>query len=63
VEMVLETVQEKSLGVIFLDLMMPEMNGFEFIEELKKNLEHRSIPIVVFTSKDLTQADRLALNG
>jgi CheY-like chemotaxis protein len=43
--------------------MMPEMDGFEFIEELKKNLEHRSIPIVVLTSKDLTQADRLALNG
>ena len=42
---------------------MPEMDGFEFIEELKKNPEHRPIPIVVVTSKDLTQADRLRLNG
>ena len=32
----LERVQEKSPGVIFLDLMIPEMDGFEFIEELKK---------------------------
>lgn len=59
----LERVQEKSPGVIFLDLMMPEMDGFEFIEELKKNPEHRPIPIVVVTSKDLTSADRLRLNG
>jgi CheY-like chemotaxis protein/nitrogen-specific signal transduction histidine kinase len=58
----LEKVQEKSPGVIFLDLMMPEMDGFEFIEELKKNPDHRPIPIVVVTSKDLTQADRLRLN-
>jgi len=43
--------------------MMPEMDGFEFIEELKKNPEHRPIPIVVVTSKNLTQADRLRLNG
>ncbi len=59
----LERVQEKTPGVIFLDLMMPEMDGFEFIEELKKNPEHRPIPIVVVTSKDLTHADRVRLNG
>ena len=59
----LERVQEKSPGVIFLDLMMPVMDGFEFIEELKKNPEHRPIPIVVVTAKDLTSADRLRLNG
>jgi len=28
---------------------MPKMDNFEFIEELKKNFEHRSSPIVVFT--------------
>jgi CheY-like chemotaxis protein/nitrogen-specific signal transduction histidine kinase len=59
----LEKIQENVPGVIFLDLMMPEMDGFEFIEELNKNPEHRPIPIVVVTSKDLTQADRLRLNG
>jgi CheY-like chemotaxis protein len=59
----LEQVQEKPPGVIFLDLMMPVMDGFEFIEELRKTPEWRSIPIVVITSKELTQADRLRLNG
>jgi CheY-like chemotaxis protein len=43
--------------------MMPVMDGFEFIEELRKTPEWRSIPIVVITSKELTQADRLRLNG
>ena len=62
-EIALQRVQEKIPGVIFLDLMMPVMDGFEFIEELKKNPEHRPIPIVVVTAKDLTSADRLRLNG
>lgn len=49
--------------MILLDLMMPEMDGFEFVEELRKQEEWRSIPIVVVTAKDLTEVDRLRLNG
>jgi CheY-like chemotaxis protein len=41
--------------------MMPKMDDFEFIKELKKKPEHRPIPIVVVTSKGLNQADRLPL--
>lgn len=62
-QIALERVQEKFPGVIFLDLMMPVMDGFEFIEELRKTPKWRTIPIVVITSKELTQADRLRLNG
>jgi CheY-like chemotaxis protein/nitrogen-specific signal transduction histidine kinase len=62
-QVALERVKESSPGVIFLDLMMPVMDGFEFIEELRKTPEWRTIPIVVITSKDLTHADRLRLNG
>ena len=43
--------------------MMPVMDGFEFLEELRKKPKWRSIPIVVITSKNLTHADRLRLNG
>ena len=43
--------------------MMPVMDGFEFLEELRKSPEGRAIPIVVITSKDLTTADRRRLNG
>jgi hypothetical protein len=48
---------------ILLDLMMPEMNGFEFIAELRTNEAYRAIPIVVVTAKDLTEEDRRHLNG
>ena len=43
--------------------MMPEMDGFEFLEEMRRNAEWRDIPVVVVTAKDLTDADRLRLNG
>jgi CheY-like chemotaxis protein len=48
--------------VILLDLMMPDMDGFEFTTELRKNEVWRSIPVVVVTAKDLTLEDRLILN-
>ena len=50
-------------GVILLDLMMPEMDGFEFIEHLRKRPDGRNIPVVVITAKDLTEEDRRRLNG
>ena len=39
---------------ILLDLMMPEMDGFEFVAELRRHEAWRAIPIVVITAKDLT---------
>ena len=59
----LDQIQKQSPKVIFLDLMMPVMDGFEFIEEFRKTPEWRSIPIVVITAKELTQADCIRLNG
>jgi CheY-like chemotaxis protein len=49
--------------LILLDLMMPEMDGFEFIAELRRREEWRSIPVVVITAKDLTAEDHQRLNG
>lgn len=46
-----------------LDLMMPEMDGFQFIVELRRREEWRSIPVVVITAKDLTAEDHQRLNG
>jgi PAS domain S-box-containing protein len=59
----LERVAETQPGLILLDLMMPKMDGFEFVEELRQHEDWRSIPIVVVTAKDLTAEDRLRLNG
>ena len=49
--------------LILLDLMMPRMDGFEFVSELRKHQAWRSIPIVVITAKTLTKEDRLLLQG
>ncbi|WP_162341881.1 MHYT domain-containing protein [Paenibacillus paridis] len=55
---------EKELPtLILLDLMMPEMDGFQFIEELRKKEEWLSIPTVVLTAKTITEEDRNKLNG
>lgn len=50
-------------AVILLDLMMPEMDGFQFIVELKKHDAWSRIPIIVLTAKSITTEDHQQLNG
>ena len=50
-------------AVILLDLMMPEMDGFQFMEELRKRGDCRGIPVLVITARDITEEDRRRLNG
>jgi PAS domain S-box-containing protein len=49
--------------LILLDLMMPEMDGFQFIAAVRQRPDWRSLPIIVVTAMDLTLGDRLRLNG
>jgi CheY-like chemotaxis protein len=65
----LDRVRDSEPGLILLDLMMPAMDGFEFVEELRR-LERqahtdaaRAIPIVVITAMDLTAEERHRLTG
>ena len=50
-------------SLILLDLMMPELDGFGFIEELRGKEEWRKIPVVVLTAKDISSEDRTRLEG
>lgn len=59
----LEVVKVVMPSLILLDLMMPEMDGFRFVSELRAVAAWKDIPIIIMTAKDLTQADRDALNG
>ncbi len=59
----LEQLAQRRPDVILLDLMMPEMDGFEFLQRMKQRPEWRSIPVVVLTAKDLTAEDRQRLQG
>jgi CheY-like chemotaxis protein len=49
--------------VLLLDLLLPGINGFEVVEQLKADATTEGIPIIILTAKDLTAADRAALNG
>ncbi len=59
----LERMAERLPSLILLDLMMPEMDGFQFVEELRRHERWSAVPIVVVTAKDLTAEDRRRLSG
>jgi CheY-like chemotaxis protein len=59
----LERLSEGIPALILLDLMMPEMDGFSFMQELRRRPECRSVPVIIITAKDLTDDDRRRLNG
>ena len=59
----LESLRRSVPDLIVLDLMMPEMDGFEFVAELRRSEAGRRIPVVVVTAKDITAEDRKRLNG
>src|SRR3989442_9094060 len=59
----LERMAERQPDLILLDLMMPEMDGFQFLDEVRKHEEWRPIPVIVITAKELTPEDHQKLNG
>jgi CheY-like chemotaxis protein len=59
----LELLRKNQPRVILLDLMMPEMDGFQFLAKLRENTLWRAIPIVVITAMDLSLEDRQRLEG
>ena len=59
----LEAVSAEAPSLILLDLMMPVMDGFEFVLEMRKRDAARAIPIVVVTAKDVTEDERRRLSG
>jgi CheY-like chemotaxis protein len=59
----LERITAQVPSLILLDLMMPEMDGFEFMHELRQRADSRHVPVIVVTAKDITEEDRRRLNG
>jgi signal transduction histidine kinase/DNA-binding response OmpR family regulator len=50
-------------GLVLLDLMMPEMDGFQFLEALRERQGQGLPPVIVVTAKELTDEERKRLNG
>jgi len=59
----LDRLAEQRPDLILLDLMMPEMDGFEFLAVLRRDPDHGKIPVIIVTAADLTEEDRARLNG
>ncbi len=54
----MERLVQQLPDLVLLDLMMPEMDGFEFLERLRENPEWASISVIIITAKDLSEDER-----
>jgi PAS domain S-box-containing protein len=59
----IEIAKRELPDLIVLDLMMPEVTGFDVVDALRQNAETSGIPILVVTAKTMTDSDRARLNG
>jgi len=59
----LDVMTQKIPQLIMLDLMMPNIDGFEFMHLLRLRQDTPSIPIIIITAKDLTNEDCTRLSG
>ena len=59
----LARVADHKPALIITDLMMPVMDGFDFVDQLRRQEDYRDIPVIVLTAKDLTEDDRRRLSG
>jgi signal transduction histidine kinase/CheY-like chemotaxis protein len=59
----LALIKAKPTRLVFLDLNMPDLSGFEVLNSLKTDTATESIPVAVVTSMTLGEADRRLLEG
>ena len=59
----LALIRERQPSAVLLDLLMPGMDGFEVVEALRADPDTKSVPVVILTSKSMTQQDKERLQG
>jgi len=59
----IEIVKMEKPDLVILDLMMPEMDGFEVLDVLKRDPETANIPVIVASAKELTPNEKMRLEG
>ncbi|MCP4551726.1 MAG: response regulator [Bacteroidetes bacterium] len=59
----IELLKETVPDVLVLDLVMPQMDGFEVLEKIRNQPETSTLPVIIVTAKDLTTEDRHKLSG
>ena len=59
----LALIRERQPSAVLLDLLMPGMDGFEVVKALRADPDTKSVPVVILTSKSMTQQDKERLQG
>ncbi|MEM9693773.1 MAG: response regulator, partial [Myxococcota bacterium] len=59
----LAALREERPDLILLDLMMPNLDGFTFLERIRGEEDHKDIPVIVVTAKELSASERRHLEG
>jgi signal transduction histidine kinase/DNA-binding response OmpR family regulator len=59
----LAMIRDQQPSAVLLDLLMPGMDGFEVVEALRADPDTKSVPVVILTSKSMTQQDKERLQG
>jgi protein-histidine pros-kinase len=59
----LEAATKESPAAVVLDLIMPEMSGFEFLNRFRKTRSGRRTPVIIWTGKELSETERAALRS
>ena len=59
----IEQIRRLRPAVVFLDLQMPEMSGFEVVKLLEKDLEINAVPVIIHSSQELTDSERRRLES
>jgi len=59
----MEMLKEDSPDILVLDLMMPEMDGFEVLDRIRMDPKTGNLPVIIVTAKDLSIEDRKRLKG
>ncbi|HEY1554335.1 MAG TPA: response regulator, partial [Kofleriaceae bacterium] len=62
-EAAIQLLAERPFDCVVLDLRLPGMTGFELIERIKADPNHRRLPVIVYTGRDLTEDDHARLRG
>jgi HAMP domain-containing protein/signal transduction histidine kinase/CheY-like chemotaxis protein len=60
-EAALEILKEKDFDCVVLDLGLPDMEGFELLKKIKRQAKYRELPVVIYTSKDLSKREETQL--
>jgi len=58
-----EMISREHPSLVLLDLMMPDMDGFQVMDALQTKKETKDIPIIVITAKELTPAENKRMKG